>query len=55
MEVVFFDRTIEELRKKRNLKTILAAFEIQKTNYNFQESFDQKVDYICSEQKIYSL
>ena len=51
----FFDRTIEELRKKRNLKTILAAFEIQKTNYNFQESFDQKVDYICSEQKIYSL
>ena len=51
----FFDRTIEELKKKGNLKTILAAFEIQKTNYNFQESFDQKVDYICSEQKIYSL
>ena len=51
----FFDRTIEELKKKGNLKTILAAFEIQKTKYNFQESFDQKVDYICSEQKIYSL
>ena len=51
----FFDRTIEELKKKGKLKTILAAFEIQKTNLNFQESFDQKVDYICSEQKIYSL
>ena len=51
----FYDKTIEELKKKGNLKTILAAFEIQKTNYNFQESFDQKVDYICSEQKIYSL
>ena len=51
----FFDRTIEELKKKGNLKTILAAFEIQKTNLNFQESFDQKVDYICSEQRVYSL
>ena len=51
----FFDRTIKELKNKGNLKNILAAFEIQKTNYNFQESFDQKVDYICSEQKIYSL
>ena len=51
----FFDRTIEELKKKGNLKTILAAFEIQKTNFNFQESFDQKVDYICSEQRVYSL
>ena len=43
------------LQKKGNLKTILAAFEIQKTNFNFQESFDQKVDYICSEQRVYSL
>ena len=51
----FFDRTIEDLKKKGNLKTILAAFEIQKTDLNFQESFDQKVDYICSEQKIYYL
>ena len=51
----FFDRTIELLKRKRNLKTILAAFEVQKTNLNFQESFDQKVDYICSEKKIYSL
>ena len=51
----FFDRTIEELKKKGDLKTILAAFEIQKTNFNFQESFDQKVDYICSEQRVYSL
>ena len=51
----FFDRTIEELKKKGNLKTILAAFEIQKTNFNFQESFDQKVDYICSEHSVYSL
>ena len=51
----FFDRTIENLKKKGDLKTILAAFEIQKTSLNFQESFDQKVDYICSEQKIYSL
>ena len=49
----FFDRTIKELKKKGNLKTILAAFEIQKTNFNFQESFDQKVDYICSEQRVY--
>jgi len=51
----FFDRTIVELKKKRNLKTILAAFEIQKTHFNFQENFDQKVDYICSEQRVYSL
>jgi len=51
----FFDRTIEELKKKKNFITILAAFELQKTEYQFQESFDEKVDYICTEDRTYTL
>jgi 5-formyltetrahydrofolate cyclo-ligase len=49
----FFDRTISELNEKKNIKTILAAFEIQKTSIQFQEIFDEKVDYICTENKTY--
>ena len=49
----FFDRTISELGEKKNIKTILAAFESQKTPIQFQESFDEKVDYICTENKTY--
>ena len=51
----FFDRTIMELKKKKKFRTILAAFEIQKTNYQFQESFDEKVDYICTEHTTYTI
>ena len=51
----FFDRTIMELKKKKNFITILAAFELQKTKYQFQESFDEKVDYICTEDRTYTL
>ena len=51
----FFDRTIMELKKNKNLITILAAFELQKTKYQFQESFDEKVDYICTEDRTYTL
>ena len=50
----FFDRTISIIKKKKNLKTILAAFEIQKTTIQFQEKFDEKVDYICTENKTYT-
>ena len=42
-----------DLKKKKNFKTILAAFELQKTDYQFQESFDEKVDYICTENTTY--
>jgi len=49
----FFDRTIMDLKKKKNFKTILAAFELQKTDYQFQENFDEKVDYICTENTTY--
>ena len=41
--------------KKKNIKTILAAFEIQKTSIQFQEIFDEKVDYICTENKTYRI
>ncbi len=51
----FFDRTIMELRNKKNVKIILAAFELQKTNIKFQENFDEKVDYICTENKTYTI
>ena len=44
-----------ELKKKKKFRTILAAFEIQKTNYQFQESFDEKVDYICTEHTTYTI
>ena len=50
----FFDRTISELNKLKKIKTILAAFECQKTTIQFQESFDEKVDYICTENKTYT-
>jgi len=51
----FFDRTIEQLKLKKNLITILAAFELQRTNFDFQENHDQKVDYICTENKTYQI
>ena len=51
----FFDRTIEQLKFKKKIVTILAAFEVQRTNYDFQESHDQKVDYICTENKTYQI
>ena len=50
----FFDRTISELRNKKKITTILAAFEAQKTDMQFQKNFDEKVDYICTENKTYS-
>ncbi len=51
----FFDRTICKLNNKKKIKTILAAFEMQKTNTQFQESHDEKVDYICTENKTYNI
>ncbi len=51
----FFDRTISELNEKKNIKTILAAFEIQKSKIQFQEEHDEKVDYICTEDKTYKI
>ena len=49
----FFDRTISEISNKKKIITILAAFEVQKTSIKFQESHDEKVDYICTENKTY--
>ena len=51
----FFDRTLFQLKKKKKIISILAAFENQKTNYQFQDSFDEKVDYICTEIKTYKI
>ena len=51
----FFDRTIEQLKLRKKIITILAAFEVQRTNYDFQENYDQKVDYICTENKTYQI
>ena len=51
----FFDRTLFQLKKKKKIISILAAFENQKTNYQFQDSFDEKVDYICTETKTYKI
>ena len=51
----FFDRTIEQLKPRKKIITILAAFEVQRTNYDFQENHDQKVDYICTENKTYQI
>jgi len=51
----FFDRTIEQLKLRKKIITILAAFEVQRTNYDFQENHDQKVDYICTENKTYQI
>jgi 5-formyltetrahydrofolate cyclo-ligase len=49
----FFDRTLSQLKQKKKIISILAAFENQKTAYQFQDSFDEKVDYICTENKTY--
>ena len=46
----FFDRTIKSLKEKnKNFCTILAAFHMQECDIEFNEEFDQKVDYICTE------
>ena len=51
----FFDRTLSQLKQKKKIISILAAFENQKTTYQFQDSFDEKVDYICTENKTYRI
>ncbi|MDA8668496.1 5-formyltetrahydrofolate cyclo-ligase [Alphaproteobacteria bacterium] len=51
----FFDRTLNQLKQKKKIISILAAFENQKTSYQFQESFDEKVDYICTENNTYKI
>ena len=46
----FFDRTIEKFKEKnKNFFTILAAFDMQQYDEIFQEEYDQKVDFICTE------
>ena len=49
----FFDRTLSQLKQKKKVISILAAFENQKTLYQFQDSYDEKVDYICTENNTY--
>ena len=49
----FFDRTLSQLKQKKKIISILAAFENQKTTFQFQDSFDEKVDYICTENNTY--
>ena len=49
----FFDRTLSQLKHKKKIISILAAFENQKTTYQFQDSHDEKVDYICTENNTY--
>ena len=51
----FFDRTLTQLKQKKIIISILAAFENQKTTYQFQDSFDEKVDYICTENNTYQI
>ena len=51
----FFDRTISFLKQKKKITSVLAAFENQKTTYQFQDSFDEKVDYICTENTTYQI
>ena len=51
----FFDRTLAHLKQKKKIISILAAFENQKTSYQFQDSFDEKVDYICTENNTYQI
>jgi len=51
----FFDRTLSQFKQKKKIISILAAFENQKTTYQFQDSFDEKVDYICTENKTYRI
>ncbi len=46
----FYDRTIEKFKEKnKNFFTILAAFDMQQCDEIFQEQYDQKVDFICTE------
>ena len=49
----FFDRTLSQLKHKKKIISILAAFENQKTTYQFQDIHDEKVDYICTENNTY--
>jgi len=51
----FFDRTLNQLKQKKKIISILAAFENQKTSFQFQDSFDEKVDYICTENNTYKI
>ena len=51
----FFDRTLSQLKQKKKIISILAVFENQKTPYQFQDSFDEKVDYICTENNTYHI
>ena len=51
----FFDRTLSQLKQKKKIISILAAFENQKTTFQFQDSFDEKVDYICTENNTYRI
>jgi len=51
----FFDRTINQLKQKKKIISILAAFENQKTTFQFQDSYDEKVDYICTENNTYQI
>jgi len=51
----FFDRTLSHFKQKKKIISILAAFENQKTPYQFQDSFDEKVDYICTENTTYQI
>ena len=51
----FFDRTLSQLKQKKKIISILAAFENQKTTHQFQDSFDEKVDYICTENNTYQI
>ena len=51
----FFDRTLSNLKQKKKIISILAAFENQKTTFQFQDSFDEKVDYICTENNTYHI
>ena len=51
----FFDRTLSQLKQKKKIISILAAFENQKTTFQFQDSFDEKVDYICTENNTYQI
>jgi 5-formyltetrahydrofolate cyclo-ligase len=51
----FFDRTLNQLKQKKKIISILAAFENQKTSFQFQDSFDEKVDYICTENNTFKI
>ena len=52
----YYDRTISEF-KKLNLKfkMIIVAFSKQKVDKVFTNNFDQKIDYILTEKKLFNL